>query len=48
MFTYHTEGHFHFKFMYSAPLGLINIFLNVERDKISCGLQPTCFFPNFL
>ena len=29
-----------------VPLGLINIFLHVERDKISCGLQPTRFSRN--
>ena len=29
-------------------LGLINIFLHVERDEISCGLQPTRFSRNFL
>ena len=31
-----------------VPSGLIGIFLDVECDKISCGLQPTCFFLNFL
>ena len=35
-------------YVYIAPLGLINIFLHVERDKIFCGLQPTRFFLNFL
>ena len=30
-----------------VPLGLINIFLHVERDEISCGFQPTRFFPKF-
>ena len=33
---------------YIVPLGLINIFLHVERDKISCGLQATRFSRNFL
>ena len=35
-------------YIYIVPLGLINIFLHVERDKISCGLQPTRFSLNFL
>ena len=35
-------------YVYIVPLGLINIFLHVERDKICCGLQPTRFFLNFL
>ena len=35
-------------YVYIVPLGLINIFLHVERDKISCGLQPTRFSRNFL
>ena len=35
-------------YVYIVPLGLINILLHVERDKISCGLQPTCFSRNFL
>ena len=34
--------------VYIVPLGLINIFLHVKRDKISCGLQPTRFSLNFL
>ena len=45
MFTYHSEGQF---YIYIVPLGLINIFLHVERDKISCELQPTQFSRNFL
>ena len=45
MFTYHSEGQFHFRFI--LYLYIINIILNVERDKISCGLQPTRFFLNF-
>ena len=35
-------------YVYIVPLGLINIFLHVECDKISCGLQPTRFSRNFL
>ena len=35
-------------YVYIVPLGLVNIFLHVERDKISCGLQPTRFSRNFL
>ena len=35
-------------YVYIVPLGLTNIFLHVERDKISCGLQPTRFSRNFL
>ena len=35
-------------YVYIVPLGLVNIFLRVERDKISCGLQPTRFSRNFL
>ena len=35
-------------YVYIVPLGLINIFLHVERDKISCGLQPTRFSRNLL
>ena len=35
-------------YVYIVPLGLINIFLHVERDKISCGLQPTRFSRIFL
>ena len=34
-------------YVYIVPLGLINIFLRAERDKISFGLQPTRFFPKF-
>ena len=34
--------------VYIVPSGLINIFLDVECDKISCGFQPTHFFLNFL
>ena len=45
--VYHNKGQFSF-YVYIVPLGLINIFLHVERDKISCGLQPTRFFLNFL
>ena len=30
-------------YAYILPLGLINIFLHVERDKITSGLQPTRF-----
>ena len=33
-------------YVYIVPLGLINIFRHVERDEISCGLQPT-LFPKF-
>ena len=35
-------------YVYIVPLGQTNIFLHVERDKISCGLQPTRFSRNFL
>ena len=35
-------------YVYIVPSGLISIFLDVECKKISCGLQPTCFFLNFL
>ena len=35
-------------YVYIVPSGLISIFLDVECDKISCGLQPTRFFLNFL
>ena len=35
-------------YVYIVPLGLISIFLDVECDKMSCGLQPTRFFLNFL
>ena len=35
-------------YVYIVPLGLINILLHAERDKICCGLQPTRFFLNFL
>ena len=31
-------------YVYIVPSGLISIFLDVECDKISCGLQPTRFF----
>ena len=31
-------------YVYIVPLGLINIFLHVERDKMSCGFQLTRFF----
>ena len=34
--------------VYMVRLGLMNIFLHVERDKISCVLQPTRFPLNFL
>ena len=34
--------------VYIVRLGLINIFLHVERDKISCVLQPTRFPLNFV
>ena len=34
--------------VYIVRLSLINIFLHVERDKISCVLQPTRFPLNFL
>ena len=34
--------------VYIVRLGLINIFLHVERNKISCVLQPTRFPLNFL
>ena len=46
MFTYHIEGQFNF--VYIVPSGLISIFLDVECDKISFGLQPTRFFLNSL
>ena len=46
MFTYHIEGKFHF--VYIVRFGLINIFLHIESDKISCGLQPARFFLSFL
>ena len=42
MFTYDSF------YVYIVPLRLINIFPHVERDKISCGLQPTRFSRNFL
>ena len=35
-------------YVYIVPSGLISIFLDVECVKISCGLQPTRFFLNFL
>ena len=41
--TKYIEGKFHFMFILYVPLGLINIFLHVERDKISYGLEPTSF-----
>ena len=37
-----------FIYVYIVPLGLINIFLHVKRDGISCRLQPTRFFPKNL
>ena len=35
-------------YVYIVHLGLRNIFLHVERDEISCWLQPTRFSRNFL
>ena len=35
-------------YVYIVPSGLISIFLDVECDKISCGLQTIRFFLNFL
>ena len=35
-------------YVYIVPSGLISIFQDVVCDKISCGLQPTRFFLNFL
>ena len=35
-------------YVYIVPLGLINIFLHVERDRISCGLQATRFSQSVL
>ena len=35
-------------YVYIVPSGVISIFLDVECDNISCGLQPTRFFLNFL
>ena len=34
-------------YVHIVPSGLINTFLDVECDKISCGLQPTRCFPEF-
>ena len=35
-------------YVYMVPSGRISIFLDVECDKISCGLKSTRFFLNFL
>ena len=35
-------------YVHIVPSGLISIFLDVECDKISCGLKPTRFLLNFL
>ena len=34
-------------YVHIVPSGLISIFLDVECEKISCGLKPTRFFLNF-
>ena len=34
-------------YVYILLSGLISMFLHVECIKISCGLQPTRFFPYF-
>ena len=41
------RGAFSF-YVYIILSGLLIIFLDVECDEISCGLQPTRFFLNFL